>query len=982
MIHAELPQQNLTVSSDYHGFKLDRIQPIPELQTTGYVFNHLKSGAHCIHLYNNDQDNLFSIAFRTPVYNSTGVPHILEHSVLCGSRRYPVKDPFQEMLKGSLQTFLNALTYPDKTVYPVSSQVEKDYFNLASIYADAVFNPILSQNTFYQEGWHFDIEDVNNPVGIKGIVYNEMKGVFSNFASHVDRRTLSALFPDTTYHFESGGDPERIPDLTYEQFIEFHRRYYHPSNSYIVLYGNIPSEKTLRFLDEEFLRTFVSIDINADVNLQPHWETSRAFSFEAPAPQEDRGTATVVCAWIFGETVDPQLTLAGKILSYYLLDTESSPLKRALIDSGLGEDLADISGFDSDLRQSRFAAGLRKTKPEHAQAVEACICETLASIVADGLDFELLEGALRQIEFGLREVTGGHFPYNLRMAERCYRSWMYGGDPFAHLAFEKPLAYLKEHLEKRDSWFSDIINERLVQNTHRLCSTIVASPEMGERLERQTREQAECLSGTFTAADKEHYVQVTKMLLDQQKSPSSQDSIAKLPKLAIADLPRQGFTVATTIDSLAGYTTHLHQQFTSGIVYLDLGFDIRTIPESLLYYIPLYCEYATRCGAAGFSFEQMATRIARASGGVDASVTCKTSIGTESATPFYLFFHVKSLIPRFGETLAILHDLFTTPDLAHEKLLKDILLEERNNLHTAIIGSGHRFALTHAASNLIATRAIDEKLNGISQLRFLETLVRHNDATAVLASLQQLHKIIINRKNSLVILTGDDPAVVTTELSSFLRSLPEKPVELPVQRLLADVHTVPSGIEISSAVNFIGKVWKLPPIEPETAGKYLLLSRILSAGYLWDKVRVEGGAYGGMSMFSVAHPIFSCASYRDPNLVSTIDHFSKGLEFVAAGLTQGVIDQNIIGTIGYIDAPLPPHARCFNESILLTIGSDVVFRQKMRDAVLASTSKNLAELSANILTIKENATTILGSAAVFNQAENEGLCCKREPLIL
>ena len=326
---AALPQQKLTEGSLHHGFRLDLIRPIPELQTTGYLFEHLASGARLIHLFNNDPDNLFSIALRTPVHDSTGVPHILEHSVLCGSQRYPVKDPFQEMLKGSLQTFLNALTYPDKTVYPVSSQVEKDFYNLASIYADAVFNPLLSENTFFQEGWHFDVEDVKKPVGIKGIVYNEMKGVFSNFASHVDRKMLSALFPDTTYHFESGGDPEHITDLTYEQFVDFHRRYYHPSNAFIILYGSIPSEKSLRFLDGTFLNAFTRASVDAIVKPQPLWTAPRTCTFEAPSSQEDQGTATIAAAWIFGDTVDPLAVLTGRILAYYLLETESSPLRRA-----------------------------------------------------------------------------------------------------------------------------------------------------------------------------------------------------------------------------------------------------------------------------------------------------------------------------------------------------------------------------------------------------------------------------------------------------------------------------------------------------------------------------------------------------------------------------------------------------------------------------------------------------------------------------
>ncbi|MBN1576625.1 MAG: insulinase family protein [Chitinispirillaceae bacterium] len=976
-----LPEQHLTEGAILHGFRLERIRPITELQTTAYLFHHFKSGAHVIHLSNNDPDNLFSIALRTPVHNSTGVPHILEHSVLCGSRRYPVKDPFQEMLKGSMQTFLNALTYPDKTVYPVSSQVEKDFFNLASIYADAVFNPLLSENTFYQEGWHFDVEDIDKPFGIKGIVYNEMKGVFSNFASHVDRKMLSALFPDTTYHFESGGDPEHITDLSYEQFVDFHRRYYHPSNAFIILYGNIPSDKALRFLNETYLNSFTQFPIEASVKPQPLWDTPRSSIFEAPAPQEDRGTATVAVAWIFGDTTDPVATLTGQILSYYLLKTEGSPLKRALIDSGLGEDLADISGFDSELRQTVFAAGLRKTKPEHAGRIEDCILATLDRLVRQGLDPALLEGSLRRIEFNLREVTGGHFPYNLRIAERCYRSWMYGGDPFAHCAFEKPLSAITAHLQNGDTYFADCIRTRLLGNRHRLCVTITASPEMGNRLEQQTAQQAARLSATFSSADKERYVRTTRTLLEQQKAPSPPEALALLPKLDISDLPRAGAKVPTALSAAGDCPLHLHPLFTSGIVYLDLGFDLGHLPGNLIPYIPLYCEYTTRCGAAGLSYEQMATRIALSTGGIDASVTGKTVIGTHDEPFFRLVFHAKSLLPRFGATIAIMHDLLTAPDLAHEKLIRDIVLEERNSLNSAIINAGHHFALTHAASGLLRSRAIDEQLHGITQLRFLEALVRNDACGSALDALRQLHESVINRLSAFVVVTADDPETLVDELTPFLDALPATALIAAPPPQPLKTAPLPVGIEISSAVNFVGRVWKLPPVMPETAGQLLLMGRILSAGYLWDKVRVEGGAYGGMSSVSIAHPLFSCASYRDPNLAATVHHFTKGLKQVAAGLPQKVIDQNIIGTIGHIDAPLPPHARGLGESIALLTGNTPLFRQQLRDAVFSARSSDLASLARSILDTKENVTTVLGSAAAFEQAGKEGFACSREPLL-
>jgi len=975
-----IPQQNYLVNSVIRGFLLERVQPIAELHSTAYIFKHQKTSARLLHLFNDDPNNLFSIAFRTPVYNSTGVPHILEHSVLCGSKKFPLKDPFQELLKGSLQTFLNALTYPDKTVYPVSSQVEKDFFNLVDVYCDAVFNPLLTENTFYQEGWHFDVEDLNGPVGIKGIVYNEMKGVFSNFSSHVDRKTLSALFPDTTYFFESGGEPEHITDLSYRQFKEFHSSYYHPANSFIFLYGNIPSDKTLQFLDDNYLSHFSEIRINSTVKKQPLWDSARELKIEAPAPKEDDGTATVALSWIFGDTTDPFVTLSGKILTHYLLGTESSPLKRALVDSGLGEDLDDISGFDTDLIQSVFAAGLRKCDPGNASKIEKLIIETLEEQVEKGLDRELLEGALRQVEFSLREVTGGHFPYNLRLAERCYRSWIYGGDPCSHLAFEKPLSFIKERVAGGEPLFSELIRNRLLNNNHRLRSTIIASSEMGKKLEQQTQKHAAELTADFTDTEKQRYHSLTLTLLEQQKTPSSEQALATLPKLLKSDLPRYQREIPTEKTSIGEVQLYNHQLFTSGIVYLDIGFDLRAVPQNLLPYIPIYSELITRCGAAGNSFEKMAVRTALSTGGIDSSVICKTHIERNDLF-FHAFIHSKSLQPRFGEMLDIISDLLLSPDLENSKQIRDILLEERNGLHSSIIGAGHQFAVTHAASFLLPSRYIDEQLGGLSQLRFLDNLVKTDSIDQIISSISQLHKIIINRNGCVLSVTSDNPSQLKTQLQDFIGKLPAaelKPVTYnTVQVKPANIK----GIEISSAVNFVAQVWKTPRIEPETAGHLFLLSRLLSTGYLWDKVRVEGGAYGGMAMMSISNPIFSCASYRDPNLKSTFDHFQGGLKEIAYGISPSLVDQSIIGTIGKIDAPRTPHEQGFGETMDLLLGNTMDFRQKLRDAILAANAEVLKKSAEMILESSQKIQVVLASEAAFDAAQSQGLSFTREPLI-
>jgi presequence protease len=974
-------QQQIAAAQNVAGFTCTGVEEIPELRSTAYVFSHAQTGARLLHLYNEDPNNLFSIAFRTPVSDSTGVPHILEHSVLGGSRKFPLKDPFQELLKGSLQTFLNALTYPDKTVYPVSSQVEADFFNLVDVYCDAVFHPLLTSTTFSQEGWHFDLEGPGDAVGIKGIVYNEMKGVFSDFASHVERRMVSFLFPDTSYFYESGGEPEHITDLTFERFTEFHAQFYHPSNSFIVLYGNIPSEKTLAFLHQKYLAAFDRIVPAAEITIQPDWKSPRRAVIDAPATEKDDGLATVAIAWKFGLSSDPLMSLLGRILYRYFMGTESSPLKRALIDSGLGEDLDDVCGFETEFVHGIFSVGLRKSKAEHADAIEALILATLRKETDAGLDERLLEGAIRQTEFRLREITdSGRFPFNLLLAERCYRSWLYGGDPLAHLAFEKPLSVIREKKKKGCSWFAGKTRELLIDNPHYLRITVRASSAMGKKLETQSQEQARILSAHFTDADKERIRSQTKQLIEEQKKPSTPEAIATLPRLKKADLPFRNQEVPTVRTRIAGADAFLHPLFTSGIVYCDIGFDCRVVPADLLMYLPLYCEILTKCGAGDFSYEEMAKRVSLSTGGIDSSMICETkNDASASDLEFSCFIHARALTERSGEMIEILWDLFHSPDLSNTKQIKDILLEMRNDLNASIIDSGHHFAVTHASSHLARSRSFDEALDGITQLRFLDRLVRANSLDDIAAAMKKLHALIISGRACIVSLTADDPSPLAQGLDRLIASLPT-PDGGPASSDFSE-RLLTTGIEISSSVNFVAKAWSLGTHSADSLGRFLLLSRNLSTGYLWDKVRVQGGAYGGMAMVSYGHPVFACASYRDPNLSSTLSHFEMGLADVAAGLDEAAVDQSIIGTIGRLDTPRSPHEKGFNETVSLLCGRTPQFRQKVREAVLSATPKNLAAAAQELIDNHHSSVTVLGSASSFDKAEKEEVFFAREALL-
>ncbi len=979
-------QEQLQTGQLVHGFRIERGEEIPELRCRALILEHEKTGARLVHLRNDDPNNLFCIGFRTPVYDNTGVPHILEHSVLSGSRKFPLKDPFKELLKGSLQTFLNAMTYPDKTLYPVSSQVEADFYNLVDVYCDAVFNPLLTRETFYQEGWHFDLPDPNGEVSIKGIVYNEMKGVFSDFHSHVTRKTMGALFPDTTYYFESGGEPEHIPELTYEQFVAFHQTYYHPSNAYIFLYGNLPTSKTLAFLDDNYLQGFERREVAAAIKPQPRWSAPRTLEIEAPAAKEDDGTASVILAWLLGPATDPLNGLLGQIFTRYLIGTQSSPLRRALIDSGLGEDLDEMSGFEGELVQTFFAVGLRRTRAEHAAAISRLVRETLEKEVNGGLDDDLLEGAIRRTEFRLREITdSGHYPYNLLLADRCYRSWIYDGDPLAHLRFAAPLEKIKAEKARGSGFFRNWLRTWMLENRHHLVSVVTASARMGRELGELTARQAAELSRKFTAEERQFYYQLTRKLAREQQRPPSPEALASLPRLRRRDLPPRNREVATVETRLADDIAWLqHPLFTAGIIYLDIGFDLNGIPDELLSYLPLYTQMISRCGAAGLDYQQMATRISLATGGIGCGELCFNTLADLNAGEelfFQLFFHAKTLPERLPETIAILRDLFQQPELDNPKLLKDLALEMRNDLQAGIPRSGHQFAISHAAARLSTAKMINEQLSGLAQLRFLSRLLHAEDLTALPAAMTQLHQLIINRRGCRVSLTAEQPEECRQELERLLGTLPSRECRRRQYQGATAADPRVHGIEINSSVNYVARVWRQADFSPQLVGHLHLLARNLSTGLLWDKIRVEGGAYGGMAVASGSHPVFACASYRDPNLEKTLEIFHQSLETVAAGLPETEVEQSIIGTIGRLDAPKGPHDRGFGESIARFSGRSPDYRQQVREAILDSGPEDLAREAAGLLANPRQAASVYGSPKAFAAARAAGLTLISEPLL-
>ena len=964
-------KQDLQIGSEVSGYKVVDIQEVNELNVIVYQFEHSKTKAKALHLYCDDKNNLFSIAFKTPVSDNTGVPHILEHSVLAGSKKYPLKDPFKELLKSSMQTFLNAVTYPDRTLYPVSSQVENDFFNLVDIYCDAVFNPLLTENTFKQEGWHFDLEDLSDPVSIKGIVYNEMKGVFSDFQSHVGRKMLSGLFPDTTYFFESGGEPEHIPELTYEAFKEFHATFYHPSNSFTILYGDIPSEKTLSYIDKEYLSNFEYKEVNSEVKSQSQWDKPRNMEIVAPAPKENDGTATVLVNWMWPGTTDGIEGLTCDILTRYLFNGESAPLKRALIDSGLGEDLDDMCGYDNDLNNAFFSAGLSKAKPEDADKIEKIILDTLQNQIENGLDDELLEGAIRRIEFKLREIRkGGHFPYPLRLAEGIYRSWLYGGDPLTHIAFEKALDFIKAKKAEKSGYFEKKLKELTIDNPHRLTMVTKASSQLGEELGKLTEKQAEALSENFTEEDRKRIYNETKELLAHQKREHTEEELSCIPQLSTDDIPKKNDIRPIEKLKIGDNDLYVHDIFTAGIFYIDIKFDLSVLTEEQLFYYPLYAEFFTRCGAGDYSTEEMAKRVNLYTGGITVSDIVMEDIKDLSTLNVGMFLHGKSLESTTDKLLEILADRLLRPNFKDEKLLKNILLESRNDILSSIARSGHSYGMLSSSSRLLLSKSIEEKIDGIGQYRFLKDLVEKDDVASILDVITEIHTTLINREGVLVSITADQPKRFIEKVEAFISQLPSF-IPLPNEYSFERSEPKKVAVEISSSVNYVTQSWLLPDLDPTSVGEYFLMGRILSTGFLWDKVRVEGGAYGGMAVASNSHPVFSFASYRDPNFTETLDNYVKALKYMVTSLTEEDVQRAISGTIGKLDIPKSPHTLGLGETINTIVNNSVEDRQKMRDAIITCSAEKIKDRARFLLdTISKSEITVLAATASIEESKD------------
>lgn len=925
-----------------HGFQLIEQRPVPEINSQARLFRHVQTGARLLSLENGDENKVFGIVFATPPDDSTGLPHILEHSVLCGSQTYPVKEPFKELRKGSLNTFLNAFTAPDKTMYPVASQNQRDFYNLVSVYLDAVFKPFITPETLQTQGWHYELDSLDGPLTFKGVVFNEMKGVYSSPDSLIGRYSRQSIFPATTYGLDSGGDPAVIPDLTYEQFRAFYDRHYHPSNAYIFFYGDDHSDERLRLLDD-YLASYQPIPPAPAVALQPRFAETRrlTFGYDSGADAQPSGgparRSYLTVNWLLNDVTEVETTLALQILSHILVGTQASPLRKALIDSGLGEDLTG-GGYDSSLRQALFSTGLKGMAAEDADKVEQLILDTLASLARDGIDPDMAAASLNTVEFRLREANTGMYPRGLMFMLAALSLWQYGGDPLAGLAFEAPLSQLKARLAENPRAFEELIETHLVANPHRTVVLLRPDPEARQRAEAAEQARLERARAAMSPADRHAVMDNGRRLKALQDQPDSPEALATIPTLTVADLDREIRRTPLAIAQNDDATVLYHDLFSNGIVYLDVGFDLRGLPQRLLPYADLFGRLLLGMGTASQDYVKLSQRIGRATGGIGRAAQVSTTRRGDAST--WLFLRGKATVGQSQELLDILADVLLTARLDDKERFRQIVLAEKAGMETSLIPSGHMVVFRRLRSRFVLSDWVAEQMGGVDYLFFLRGLLQRieQDWPAVVADLEAVRRSLIRRQTTLCNVTLDAAsyAGVQPRLAEFIASIPAHPIEAAdwAPRLAAR----PEALVMPTQVNYVGKGANLYDLGYRLHGSAFVAVKFLDNTWLWDRVRVQGGAYGGMCLFDNLSGMLAYLSYRDPNLLATLQVYDDAPGYLRrVALSQGDVDKIIIGVVGQMDRYELPDAKGFTSMARYLNGDSDEIRQRLRDEVLSTT---------------------------------------------
>lgn len=946
-----------------HGFKLLEERYIKEIDSVGRLMLHEKSGARLFHVKNKDDNKVFSISFRTPPADDTGLTHILEHSVLSGSRKFPTKEPFVDLAKGSLNTFLNAMTFADKTMYPVASKNEKDFMNLMDVYLDAVFYPNIykCREIFMQEGWHYSIKSKDEELGYKGVVYNEMLGVFSSPEELLFSKAMESLFPETSYGYEYGGNPDCIPNLGYEKFIDYHRKYYHPSNCYIYLYGNGDAGKYLEFINDNYLKYFDRVEVDSNLKMQRAFGSrmNRTWDYPAATEEEEQDKTYISLNYVTGEACDTLLSISLGILEYILLETPASPLKKALIDAEIGRDV--LGHFDEGLLQPMFNIVLKDSNKEECRRFTDIVEKTLKGLVTNGIDKKLIEASINTMEFKFREADGGDTPKGLLYGVKIMDSWLYDEDPFKHLEYDSKLNEIKERA--KGNFFEELIERYLINNAH--SSLVMLVPKFG-LLDAKADEMRKKLDDHKKSLSEEglnELIEENIKLSRRQNEPDSEEDLLKIPLISLEDIDTKAEIPPLEVRQEYDTKVLYHEASTNQIVYLDLLFETASVPQELIPFVSLLSDILGMVDTKVRSYGELSNEIDIYTGGIDFNVEVYEEIDNKSCHPMFIV-QSKALSHKLDNLCGLLNEIINTSKFESKKRLREIIRETRSEMEVELIDDGHVVSAKRLCSYFSDYAYQVEVMTGISYYNFISDLDinfsrKYNE---IRENLEKTARMIFNRENLTVSVTcsHDDYGIFKENFRHIADNLRNEKYEKAVYDFSHQLKN--EGFYTSGNVQFVSKGFNCRDLGYSYSGYMQVARNILSLDYLWNKVRAQGGAYGAFCKFEMSGNVFF-TSYRDPNIKNTLKVYDEIYDYLKdIDISEREMKKYIIGTISGFDQPLTPSqiGQKADELYFRKISHEEI--QRERDEVLSACAGDIRRLAPLLRDVMEkNYICIIGS---------------------
>ncbi|PWE84849.1 insulinase family protein [Agathobacter rectalis] len=956
---------------------------VEDVQSDGFILRHKKSGARIAILSNNDDNKVFYIGFRTPPEDETGVPHIIEHTTLCGSKKFPVKDPFIELAKGSLNTFLNAMTYPDKTVYPVASCNDQDFKNLMDVYLDAVFNPNITkyEEIFKQEGWHYELTGKDDELKINGVVYNEMKGAYSSPDEVLSSQIYRSLFPDNTYSKDSGGNPEYIPKLTYEAYLDFYHKYYHPSNSYIYLYGDMDVVERLEWLDKEYLSLYDYKKVNSEINKQPAFDEIKNVEAEYSITMDDSQENKTYLSYnrVVGDSLDEMLYQAFDVLDYALVSSPGAPVKQALIDAGIGDDV--YGSYDAGILQPVFSFVAKNANASQADEFESIIENTLKEVVKTGINKEALLAGINSSEFKFREADFGQFPKGLLFGLNCLDSWLFDDmKPFIHLECLGTFAKLRKAVDT--DYFEKLIQEYLLDNTHGSSVTVKPKRGLGNEREEALAKELSDYKASLSDEEIDKLIEETEHLKKYQEEPSSDEDLRKLPMLTRADMKKNAMPFSNIEDELLDVKVVRHDIESNGIDYISFLFDAGDFAQSELGYLGFFTNALGLVSTENYSYTDLANATNIYTGGISTGTASHPDIKDRNNFVFKFEVKLKVLEKNFDKALELMEQMLLASDFTDTKRLGEIVAQIKARLQANLSSSGHLVAAMRSMSSFSRYALYQDELKGIAFYRSICRIEKElsESPKSVSDKLAAIAKKLFARNRMLISFTGNNEAYGNAKPS--LEKVIAGFDKMSAVGNQAEVHfnTAKEAFIDASQIQYVAKTGDFICEGYEYTGALRLLRIILSYDYLWINVRVKGGAYGCMNTFLRSGESYF-VSYRDPNLSDTLDVYDRIPEYIKSfSPDERDMTKYIIGTFSALDTPMNPEAKGSRSLSAYLEGITYEQIQKERNEILNAQPEDIRRLADLVeAVLKKDSICVIGNENMIK--ESAGLFENVEKLI-